>query len=73
MTISIEDYVNQFKSCVMNHLFSFIPHSLETTYSQIKEDIISQDGRNQELENLELAYKRVHEEISGKQLVSLKE
>ncbi len=73
MTISIEDYVNQFKSCIMNHLFSSIPHSLETSYAQIKEDIISQDGRSQELENLERAYKRVQEEISGKHLVSLKE
>ncbi|MGP4060520.1 hypothetical protein [Halobacillus sp. H74] len=69
MTDSTEFTVNLFKSYIMNHLFSSVPCPLEAIYKKIKEEIIKQEGRIQELENLEEAFFIVHEEITGKRPV----
>ncbi|MCP3028647.1 hypothetical protein [Halobacillus sp. A5] len=70
MTGSVELYVNQFKSYIMNGLISSVPPSLGAAYEQLKEEIGSQDGCNHELKNLDQAYELVHKEISGRTWVS---
>ncbi|MFG6150236.1 hypothetical protein [Halobacillus sp. B23F22_1] len=69
MSASIEFYVNEFKSRIMNYMVSSVPRTLETVYEQIKEELIQQDDGHQELKYLEQAYVFVHKEIVGKQLV----
>lgn len=69
MTASTEYYVNLFKTCIMNHLYSSVPCSLEATYSELKKMIEERIGTNQEVENLEEAYNLVREEILGEKTV----
>ncbi|RDY67689.1 hypothetical protein DXT76_19405 [Halobacillus trueperi] len=65
MTIATEYYVNRFKACIMNRLYSSVSCSLESTYNELKKEIPGEAGQAQEMDNLDAAYTLVHEEICG--------
>ncbi|WP_082235415.1 hypothetical protein [Halobacillus massiliensis] len=66
MAPSTDHYVNQFKSCIMNHLISSASGStLEETYSNLKKDLLLQETDQQELHSLKKAFAIVQEEIFG--------
>lgn len=72
MTTSTDYYVNRFKACIMNRLYSSVSCSLESIYNEFKKEIASEAGREQEMDNLDAAYTLVHEEICGHPQVSSK-
>ncbi|MCA0983445.1 hypothetical protein LCL89_05185 [Halobacillus yeomjeoni] len=66
---SVEYFIDQFKSTIMNNFVSSESHSMQETLIRLKEEVdgLEIDKKSKEvfLQNLNLAYRRVLQEVAG--------
>ncbi|MBH0229159.1 hypothetical protein [Halobacillus yeomjeoni] len=66
---SVEYFIDQFKSTIMNNFVSSESHSMQETLIRLKKEVdgLEIDKKSKEvfLQNLTLAYRRVLQEVAG--------
>ncbi|MBM7694975.1 hypothetical protein JOD44_000079 [Salimicrobium jeotgali] len=65
MVKSTQHYLDLFRTCIMNRLYSLEVATLSETYEWLKSEIPKGDEENEAYKNLEQAYRLIRKDIFG--------